>query len=812
MMNNLKLAIRSLFKTPAVSIIAILTLAIGIGSCTAMFSLLNAQLLRPLAFKNPEQLFKLQRAWDQARSDGFAPADFADLKQSVRDKGEVAAFAFSSVSLAEPGRPPEWQNSLRVSSNFFEFLGLVPELGRAFTPEDDVRGKHRVAILNHALWQDQFGGSRDIIGRIVRLDGEQYEVVGVLPASANERRLFGNSRLFKPLALADSEKNNREMTWLSILFRRSSNLSAKQASVFIASVGARVAADHPAQNKNVRWIARDLLDSTLKPTGRTLVMMLVGLSAFVLLIACSNLGNLLLARAMGRTREFTVRAALGASRVQLLVPVGLESFLLAITGGAIALFITQWTCDWIGASIIRTGDVGMNLQIDWRVLTFASAVSILTVLIFGVAPSLFATRVSVNEVLKSQSRSATASRGHQRLRSLLITGQFALAMTLLAGAGFFLQGARKALNEYNGWSSANVVQGAVNFPKDYRKDSELNVFFVQLLERLEAIPGVEQASISYGLPYRGLNSQRRYVVQGSENRVANDGPVVLANGVSSKYFEVTRTKLLAGRAFNDKETREGLPVAIVSQSLARALFENENPVGHRIAVDGVQPPEWREIVGIVNDVVAADVTQPPIPHQVYEPVTYDHWYYAEGRLSPLYVAARSSRVPAEQLLKSMREAVAAVDPDLPIRDLMTADAMIARFTGQMDIIKQLLTAFAISGLGLAALGIYGVLSRTVAQRTSEIGIRMALGAQVIDTIRLILVFGLRLAISGAAIGLFGSFAVSRLIQSALPGMHSNNVVILPLATLGLVTVGLLSAYVPARRAAKIDPAAALRNE
>jgi predicted permease len=549
----------------------------------------------------------------------------------------------------------------------------------------------------------------------------------------------------------------------------------------------------------------------MKPTGRALVTMLVGLSAFVLLIACSNLANLLFARALGRAREFAVRSALGASRLQLILPLTFESLLLALVGGAMALLVSTWTCDWLRAEILRSGDAGIEFFLDWRVLAFAAVISMSTVMIFGVGPALFAMRVSLDEVLKSQSR-ATASRGHHRLRATLIIAQFALAMTLLAGAGYFLHGAHKALKEDNGWNSDQVIQGALYFPKGFRNDNEINLFFSQLVERVEQTPGAAAASISWGLPYRGLNNQRRYIVQGRDNSQASQMPNVQVNGISARYFEVTGTRLLAGRAFDAADIRQALPLAIISESMARAVFKNENPIGQRIAVDGVQPPEWREIIGVVNDVSSADVTKQPINQQVYEPITYDHWYYGEGKLAPVYIAVRSARVSAEKMGRSIREAVAAVDPNLPIRELMTANAMIAQFTGQMEVIKTLLTAFAAVGIGLAGLGIYGALARTVVQRTSEIGIRMALGAQVKDAIGMILGLGFRLAISGAVIGLFGAFAVSRLIQSALPGMASNNVVILPLATLGMIVVALLASYMPARRAAAIEPAVALRNE
>jgi putative ABC transport system permease protein len=664
-MNNFKFALRSLLKTPGVSIIAVLILAVGIGSCVAMFSLLNSLLLRPLAFKSPDKLMRLERAWDRSRSESFAPADYLDLKQSAGNAGSVIAFAHSSVSLAEPGHPPEWRNSIRVSADFFDCLGLTPELGRAFTPEDNVPGNNRVIVLTHALWQEQFAGARDIVGKLIRLDGEQHEVIGVLPASAFERRIFGNARLFRPLALTEAERSNRGMQWLNIVFRRAPNISEKQALAFIASVGARVAADHPAENKNVRWQAKDLLASTLRPTGRALVTMLMGLAAFVLLIACSNLANLLLARAIGRTREFAVRAALGGSRLQLALPLTFESVTLAVIGGALALLLSTWTCDWLQGEVLRSGDAGMNLAMDWRVLAFTGGISIATVLMFGITPALFATRVSLDEALKSQTRGATSDRGHQRFRSILIIGQFALAMTLLAGAGYFLRGAHKALRENNGWSSDQVVQGTLHTPKGYRKDSELNAFFTQLIERLENVPGANAASISYGLPYRGLNNQRRYIMQGREDTPSDQFPAVMCNGISPRYFEVTGTPLLTGRIFSQADTTGGLPVAIISESLARALFKNENPIGRRIAVDGAQPVEWREIVGVVGNVLPADISQQPISYQVYEPITYDHWYFAEGKLVPINIAVRTA-LPPEKMVQSIREAVAAVDPDLPV--------------------------------------------------------------------------------------------------------------------------------------------------
>jgi predicted permease len=808
--SHFKFALRSLLKTPGVSLISIITLALGAGACVAMFTLLNSSLLRPLSFAAPDQLYKLQRVWDRSRSDGFAPADVLDLQESLRGRGAAAGFAFSSVSLANAGSPPEWQNSIRVSPNFFDVLGVKPLLGRTFLPNEDTLGNHRVLVLTYPLWQERFAGDKDIVGKLARVDGEIWQIVGVLPETAHETRVFGNARLFRPLALSESERSNRDMQWVNMIYRRDAKSSARHSKAIIESIGSQIAKNHPNE-KNVRWQAEGLRESSMKPSARALVTMLIGLGCVVLLVACSNLANLLLARAMGRAREFAVRGALGASKIQLILPLSLESLFLSLCGSAGALLVSRWICDWLRAQVMASGDTIFKTPLDWRVLAFTMALSLVTALAFCIAPALFVTNASLQETLKANSRGASTMPRHHIFRSALVVAQFALTLPLLAGAGFFIRGAHNALAEPNGWSADQVVQGTLFLPKDYRPDKDLNQFYADLQQRLETIPGAEAASISYELPFRGLGNDRQYVVEGRES-AAPEAPTVLVNGISEKYFAVTGTRILSGRTFSPNEIRAGEAVAIISQSTARALFKNENPIGRRIAVANQTPLEWREIVGVVENVRPGDIIRKPIDCQVYEPISYDHWYFAEGKVAPIQIAIRSAHVPPESLVKSVRETIAALDRDLPIRELMTANAMIERFSAQAILFKYLLGGFAVVGVFLAGLGIYGVLARIVAQRTGEIGIRMALGATVSDTVQLILGMGLKLAVSGAIFGLVFSAILTRILTSVLPGLQASSGLVIGACVIALTVVALIACFLPARNAASVDPAIALRAD
>ena len=801
-LQDLRFAARRLLKSPGFTVIAILTLALGIGLNTSMFSFVNTLLLRPLPFPDAAQLVKLYRTTSQNQYGAFSPADYLDLRSDEAGFGRFAGYAISTMTLADTTRPVQW---LRVSADLFDVLGVRPELGRTFRPEEEINGNHRVAIISYGLWQDRFGGAHDIIGQTARGNGETYEIIGVLPASATDHRLFGQDGLFSPLSLSDEIRGVRSTHWINILGRRAHEVSAAQGDVFLATFCARLAADFPVENAESGWRAVDLPLAITGPTGKILVFMLLGLSGCVLLIACSNLANFLLARTIERTRELAVRAALGASRLQLIRPLAFESLVLATAGGGGALVVAVWTNNWLRSVIANGGGPAFDFSLDWRVLSFALGVSALTLLFFGIAPALFTMRVNTNATLKSGGRGATTTRGHQQFRSVLLVGQFAFAAILLAGAGFFVRGSVNLLKQHHGWESDHVVQALIVLPTDkYSDGAKISAFHRQLLERVEHLPGVESASFSYGLPYLGLRDSVQYLVEGRDLPSKGQELGARANGITASYFKVTGTRLVAGRYFSDTDTVGSPMVGIINETMARVLFPGENPIGRRLRRVGAESHERIEIVGVVADVLSADVEQAPADFQVYHPMMQ------EPRHGSM-LAVRTTGEPGSAI-ESIRTAISALDADLPVRDLMTVNRNIESVTSQMYLCQQLLTCFALLGLFLATIGIYGMIARLVVQRTNEIGIRMALGAQVHDVIGLFLGSGVRIAMLGAVIGLLGAFGLSRLVASMLPGMQTDDGLVVAAATTLLVAVALVACWLPARRAAKVDPVVALRSE
>lgn len=805
-MSDLRHAIRSLAKTPGFTLIALVTLALGIGLNTAMFSLVNTVLLRPLPFPRSDELVRLRRASADNSRGAFSPADYLALKQSESDFGQFAAYDNGRVTVAYPGQPAEQQNAVRASADFFDVLEVQPVLGRSFRSSEEIQGSHRVAILGHAFWQSRFGGAPDVLGQSLRVDGETHEIVGVLPAWADDGHLLRQVGVFRPLSFTSEESAARTRRWVNIIGRRSATVTESRADTFVATFGARVAADFPEGNPGSSWRSERLRLSTETDTARMIMGMLLVLSGFVLLIACSNLANFLFARTHARGHELAVRSALGASRWRLLRPLILESLLLAGVGGAGALPIAVWGCDWLNAQSLATSGSSMQFPLDWRVLGFASGASLVTGLCFTLAPALFTARVDVGQALKSGARGMTATKGHRRLRHVLVGGQFALATILVAGAGFFSRGADNLLDRHFGWETEHSAVGHIQLPKSgYAGAAEIRAFHERALERLAALPGVKAASFSYAVPVHGLPGTRRYLVEGRAVPAKGQEPAASYNGVTPGYFDATGTRVLSGRGFDRSDTATSPKAVLINEAMARALFSNETPIGRRIARAESEKPDWAEIVGVVADVASVGIYQKPVAFQVYHPLVQEPWHSAS-------LTVRSEGLAPASMLAPIRGAIAAIDPDLPVLNLMPTERSLERAAGDLHMLKKMLGAFALLGLGLAGLGIYGAIARTVVQRTSEIGLRMALGAQVSDVLRLIVGSGVRLALSGVVIGLVGAFGLSRLIARIMPAMETNGGVVIAAASGALVGLALFACYLPARRAAKIDPVVSLRAE
>jgi predicted permease len=807
-LRDVRFAIKSLGRSPGFTLIAIVTLGLGIGANTSMFSILNDYMWRPTPYADRDRLDRIYRATRQDPRGSISPADYLDLKSEMNGYGEIAAYGFSDTSLSEPGRPAEMALGLRISANLLSTLGTVPELGRSFRPDEEIPGNHRVLIISHRYWQNRFGGDGHIIGRAVRVDAEPYEIVGVLPADFSDWRHLGGVDVFRPLALSEKEARDHNSTWVRLVGRRSASLTRAQGEAFIAGFGRRLARDSRAADVEATWRTVAIDDSFVVKETLPVFGMLIGLSGFVVLIACSNLANLLLARTMARAREFAVRSALGASRSQVLRPLVVESLLLAFAGGICAVLVALWTFDWLAVVSAAAADngVGVDTKLDWRVLAWGLGACLFTVLAFGVAPAHFVHRLDLNSTLKSGARGTTGDRGHRRFRHGLVVGQFTLAMVLLAGAALFVRGLHEANSRRHGWQSDHLVTGTLVLPaRTYPGDTPITEFQRRVLERLEALPGVASASLSYSMPFFGLAETRRYLVAGRETAQPGREPAAAINGVSPRYFETVGTRLLSGRTFNAGDTLTSPRVFIINQAMARGLFGDESPIGRRIAQAGGKTPEWGEIVGVVGDIESVYARRIAAPYQVYQPMAQEPRPLNE-------LAVRTTGTAPSTLVDSIRATVAGLDADLPVRRLQPADATIARANYGEGVLGSMLSALAALGLGLAALGVYGVVARTVAQRTGEFGIRIALGAQAGDITRLVLTSGVKLALIGSALGLLGAFGVSHVLAAVFHGMQMSSISVLIGATVLLIAIAQLACYAPARYASRISPTEALRAE
>jgi putative ABC transport system permease protein len=802
--DDLRFAFRRLVNTPGFTLIAIVTLGAGIGANTSAFSVLNEVFLRPLPYPDSQSLDRIYRKTAQTSRGSVSAADYLDARQQLSSYGEITAYGVFDVSLAEPGEPAQFAGGLRIAENFWSVLRVEPQFGRAFRADESIFGNHRVVMLSDKYWKSRFAGERSILGRTVRLNGEPHEVIGILPSAIDDWRHIGAFDVFRPLALTAEETVDRTTAWLRLVGRRSPATSEDQARAAIAEFSRRLSVEHPQVHAGTNWRTLSLVVATAPDYGPGIFAMLIALSGFVLLIACSNLANLLLARTMGRARELAVRTAIGASRLRLLRPLFAEALLLALAGGAGAVGFAYVANAWL-----RTmGEVGVfQFDIDWRILSWAFGACLFTVLVFGVAPAMFALRLDPNQTLKTGSRGVTSDRGHQRFRSALIVGQFALAMVLLAGASLFVRGVYDANNKEYGWQAGRLVTGTMLLPAAAYPGPEQVAEFQRLaVERLTALPGVEAASLSYTMPFFGVAETRKYAIAGQETPKPGQEPVATTNGVSPEYFETVGTRIVEGRAFTAADTRNSPRVFIVNQGVVRGLFNGESPIGRRIAhAPGKGALEWGEIVGVAKDTQSIYPDRVPLAYQIYLPL-------AQEARSATEIAVRTTNGAPSSLIEGVREAVAALDEDLAIRQLQPAEVSIAQANKSWQILGSMLTYLAALGLGLASLGLYSVIARTTALRSTEFGIRIALGAQLRDITRQVLGSAARLAVIGSAIGLVGAAIVARLIATGFPAMRTDTPLVLPAVTLFLIGVSFLASWLPARRAARVDPVSALRAE
>jgi putative ABC transport system permease protein len=802
-MNDLKFAFRQLVKNPGFTVVAVLTLALGIGANTAMFSLLNTLLFRPLPYPDSAQLVGVFRTSPHSQSWPHSPGNFLDYREQNKVFERLAVYRRLSCNLSEGEQGTERLDGMRVTEDFFPALGVQPALGRVFTAEEDQAGASPVIVLSDRFWIRRFGGDTNIIGRDVRIDGQTATVIGVMPTGFDHPLLWGPVDLWRPMQFTSEQRRSRGSNYLQMMGRLKPGVSVKRADAEMKAVAARLGKEYPDQalgSLRLEPMQRMVSDDI----GRRVSWFTFGLAGFVLLIACANLANLQLVRTAARAREFAVRAALGAQRVRLLKQCLTESVAVALIGGTLGLLLASWCTELVGRRLFERLP-GVSVAPDSRVLAFALICSVLTGLIFGAVPAWVASRADVNDALKEGLRGTTMGRGHRRMRSALIVGEVGFALVLLTGAGLFISGLERFAQLSPGWRVEGLVFGHLTLKgTNYNRSFQRSIFISELEQRLAAVPGIKSVGLSSWTPVFPFEGSEGFELEGRPIPQGQPVPEVYRESVSTKYFETLGLRLREGRVFTPADTTNSPGVLVINQTMARTFWPNESAVGKRIGRPGPEK-DWQEIVGVVDDVrFPATLGEPYTRFQSYQPM-------AQSPSGRVIIGFRSD-ISIGAIASALRKIVAELDRDQTVFQVRSARDLINTGLGRMSLLSRLLGGFATLGLVLAIIGVYGVTSYSVLQRTSEIGVRMALGAQQREVLWLVLSKGLRLSLLGAAIGLGGAWAVSRLLATIIPALPASDFAVFAGLTVALIGAALFACYVPARRATKVNPMEALRYE
>lgn len=800
---DLHYGLRMLVKNPSFTIVAVLALALGIGANSAIFSVVNTVLLRPLPYKNPGRLVML---WEEATHLGFpkntpSPANFIDWRAQNTVFEAMAAMVERSFNLTGVGEPERFDGR-RVSANLFDLLGVQPQLGRAFRAEEDKPGS-RVVILSNGLWQHRFGGDPRVIGQAVSLNGESYTVIGVMPGSFQfpTRR----DQLWVPLAFDAKEAASRGNHFLEVIARMKPGVTLQQAQAEMSTIAARLAQQYPEENLRVGSVVTALQEQVvgdIKPA----LLVLLGAVGFVLLIACANVANLLLARAAARQKEIALRLALGAGRSRLTRQFLTESVLLAVIGGAVGLLLSIAGLRVLKTFIPDTISQAQAISIDAKVLVFTGLVALVTGIIFGLAPAMQVSHLDINDTLKEGGRDAAGGTRGNRIRALLVIGEIAVSFVLLMGAGLLINSFMHLRNLHPGFRANHLLTMKIPLSEVKYPDKERrSPFYAEVLRRVQALPGVQSAAVAGNLPLTYDGDSMPIGIEGRTDPPPDQRPDVILRVVGPGYFSTMGIPLVRGRDFSEQDKADSARVVIVSEKTARHFWPGENPIGKRLKPGSTSRNiPWIEIIGVVKDVRQNDFVSEP-KMQMYMP------YQQLNSFAPNALVVRTNVEPLS-LTGAVRNAIWAVDKDQPVSNLRSMDEIVSEAVARQRFSMLLLGIFAALAMVLAAVGIYGVMSYSIAQRTREIGLRIALGAQKSDVLKMILRQGLRFVAAGLAIGLAASFVLTRVMASLLFGISATDPATFVSISLVLIAVALLASYIPAVRAMKIDPMLALRYQ
>ena len=808
LLSDTRFAIRTLIKSPGFTAVAVIALALGIGANTAIFSVVDALLIRPLPYKNPERLILIWHNYPQInlpQASICVPCyhEYRDMTSSFE---QVAASTGWNVALTGTGEPERLQGS-KVSYNYFATFGAEAAQGRTFIESEDHPGTNSVVVLSHGLWVRRFGANPDIVGTTLTLDGQSYTVVGIMPSDFVVPQMVD---IWTPIAFPPEQlaANNHGNEFLTVIGRLKPEINITQAQAEMNTLADQLRPQFYGANWGISVVSlREQLVGDVRPA----LLILLGAVGCVLLIACANVANLLLARASARTKEIAIRTALGANRWRIVQQLLTESVLLGVLGGVIGIglaylgirLIVLGIPENVSSMMIGLRDVGLNL----KVLGFTMAVSVLTGVLFGLVPAFQASRPDFNEALKEGGRAGSEGGRHNLVRSALVVFEVAVALILLVGAGLLIRSFSRLQEVNPGFNPNNVLSMQLTLPRSkYAENDQLSAFYNRALDRIKTLPGIQSVAFGTNLPMSGNNSSASFSVEGLQVAQGESSPHGDPHMVSTDYFKTMQIPLQRGRYFTEQDSKDSLPVTIVDEVLAARYWPDQDPIGKRIAAffdSKNRQLNWRTVVGVVKNVKRYGLDG-KIKEQYYFP-------QSQSPQRNTYLLARSDGDPS-RLTGSIREAIHEVDKDQPIYRVMTMEQVVSNSVLQKRFAMVLLGIFAGVALLLAAVGIYGVMAYSVTQRTHEIGIRMALGAQQKDVLALVVRQGMLMTGIGVAIGLGGAYLATKLMVSLLFGIGTHD----PLTFVGIPLllggVALIACFVPARRATRVDPMIALRYE
>jgi putative ABC transport system permease protein len=810
---DLRYGARMLLRNPAVSAVAVVTLALGIGANTATFSIVNAVMLRPLPYQNPDRLVSLWTNVPEHGRQPITPGNFVDLKNQNTVFENMAAFSSSTVTLTGDGEPVQMMGA-NTSAGYFAVVGVEPMIGRLFHPEEYAPGKNQVVILGNAFWRSHYGGDRTIIDKTITLDGRSFTVAGVMPPGiyplwpTTEGRISfdeTHQQFWLPMAYNSRWAANRTAHALGVVGRLKAGITFAQAQAEMNTIGARLEQEH-AENKGERIIVNPFMNEVVGDV-RPALLTLLGAVGLVLLIACANIASLLLAQHAARSKEIAIRAALGAGRARLLRQFFIEALLLSVLGTTAGIALAKFGMGAL-VKIIPTKIPRLDqVQLDWRVLAFTLLLSLVTCLLFGMVSAWQATKPDLQPTLEHGVRTSGPGTG-QRFRQLLVVFQVSMAVMLVISAGLLIKSFWRLRQADPGFTSNNVLSAHVTLGPQYHKALKTNDFYNQLIERISVLPDVDSVAIAYDHPLES-NMVDDFKIEGRTESESGRPASANFQPVSWDYFRTVGMTIISGRPFTQQDDQDHPGVAIINEAFARQYLPQGKALGQRI--QPVLPAQiWNnerltsfEVVGIVRNVKSAGWNAESEP-TYYLPAT-------QAPFQAMTILVRTRNDPAT-LVSALRNAVQTIDPTQPVTNIRTLDQIVSDSIAQPRLNMLLMGLFGGLALILAAVGIYGLLSYAVTERTREIGTRMALGAQVPDVLRLVLKQGMTLALIGEVIGLVGAFALTRVIRGLLFGVAPTDAMTFIAVAAVLTSVALLACYFPARRAAKVDPLVALRHQ